>query len=157
MRTLGRQVVLPGYPLIRREYDTKVTRAAAGSLANRAYVPKRLTRNVEAGTLARSCSATSTGFKGVKDALGHSAGEELLCQVAEGIRGCVRRADLVARLGGDEFVVVVENLSNPAVAQAVARAIADGLTEPWTLGQSEVVVVFQREGRSLHSPGHRCR
>lgn len=81
----------------------------------------------------------------------------MLCQVAEGIKGCVRRADLVARLGGDEFVVVVENLSNPAVARAVARAIADGLTEPWTLGQSEVVVVFQRGGRSLHRPGHRRR
>ena len=134
-----------------------MTRSAACSLANRAYVLKRLTRNVETGNPCAFLFCDLDGFKAVNDALGHGAGDELLCQVAERIKGCVRRADLVARLGGDEFVVVVENLSNPAVAQAVARAIADGLTEPWTLGQSEVVVVFQRGGRSLHRPGHRRR
>ena len=134
-----------------------VTRSAAGSLANRPYVLKRLTPECRGWQPLCGPVLRPRGFKAVNDALGHGAGDELLCQVAERIKGCVRRADLVARLGGDEFVVVVENLSNPAVARAVARAIADGLTEPWTLGQSEVVVVFQRGGRSLHRPGHRRR
>lgn len=118
----------------------QATHDALTGLPNRAYVLKRLTRNVEAGHPCAVLFCDLDGFKAVNDALGHGAGDELLGQVAERIRGCVRHGDLVARLGGDEFVVVVDNLSDPSVAEAVARSIAAGLTEPWTLGQSEVAV-----------------
>lgn len=48
-------------------------------------------------------------FKEVNDNFGHQRGDEVLCEVANVLRDCVRTTDLLVRMGGDEFVVVLEN------------------------------------------------
>jgi diguanylate cyclase (GGDEF)-like protein len=45
-------------------------------------------------------------FKPVNDRHGHDAGDEVLKQVSDILRECVRSDDLAVRWGGDEFVVV---------------------------------------------------
>jgi len=49
-------------------------------------------------------------FKLINDAMGHSAGDELLKKVAQVLKSSVRKEDVVARLGGDEFILAIENV-----------------------------------------------
>jgi diguanylate cyclase (GGDEF)-like protein len=79
-------------------------------------------------------------FKVVNDSLGHGAGDQLLRHVAEQLEDVVRTGDTVARLGGDEFVVVLENVSSAAEPSAVAARILRKLSEPVTIGGSDIVV-----------------
>jgi diguanylate cyclase (GGDEF)-like protein len=76
-------------------------------------------------------------FKDVNDGLGHQAGDELLCAVAERLRGAVRDRDIVARLGGDEFAVLVTGGEHDE-AQHVARRIIDSLATPFDLSGTMV-------------------
>lgn len=79
-------------------------------------------------------------FKRINDTLGHDAGDELLCTVAQRLRDCVREEDIVARLGGDEFTILLANISSADDAGLVARKILRALLEPVTLSTQEVTV-----------------
>jgi diguanylate cyclase (GGDEF)-like protein len=72
------------------------------------------------------------GFKEVNDTFGHSAGDQVLVQVARRVVSSVRDADLVARLGGDEFAMVLAD--SPAdQASALARRVLAALELPIAL------------------------
>jgi diguanylate cyclase (GGDEF)-like protein len=71
-------------------------------------------------------------FKDVNDVLGHSFGDVVLQEVAERLQRAAGDA-LVARLGGDEFAVLLESVSGPGAALAVAEGLLDVLHEPFTL------------------------
>lgn len=66
-------------------------------------------------------------FKSFNDAYGHVAGDDCLRSVAGVLREAARRPrDVAARLGGDEFVILLPD-TEEAAAQAIARAVADGI------------------------------
>ena len=77
-------------------------------------------------------------FKIVNDSLGHIAGNELLREVAQRLRACVRPSDLVARLGGDEFAVLLEDLHDPEVGMRLAQRVLDTLCKPVAINGTEV-------------------
>ncbi|WP_435206730.1 putative bifunctional diguanylate cyclase/phosphodiesterase [Micromonospora sp. bgisy143] len=79
-------------------------------------------------------------FKEVNDTLGHAAGDQVLVQVADRLRGVAQSSDLVARLGGDEFAVLLRGLPAPAVAAHRAETLLAALHEPFELDGMRISV-----------------
>lgn len=65
------------------------------------------------------------GLKMTNDALGHSAGDDVLRATARALESSVRPSDVVARYGGDEFIVLCEDLRDADEALAIAHRIQD--------------------------------
>ena len=79
-------------------------------------------------------------FKIVNDTLGHAAGDRLLIEVAERIRGVLREGDLACRLGGDEFAVLLDDTPDLGKSIAVAERIIDALKSAFLVADTEVQV-----------------
>jgi len=96
-------------------------------------------------------------FKKINDSLGHSAGDQMLVQVAQRLLACLRRMDTVARLGGDEFVVLLSEVTL-AGATDVARKILASVARPYLIDGHELSVtpslgisLFPQDGRDFES------
>ncbi|MBT9513041.1 MAG: EAL domain-containing protein [Acidovorax sp.] len=133
----------------RKQVESQIERLAfydsLTGLPNRRLLVDRL----QHATLAVARSAAQgallfidlDNFKDLNDTLGHDTGDQLLLQVAQRLKACVREVDTVARFGGDEFVVLVEGLSPDAdhasaEAALVASHIATTLGKPYALGDA---------------------
>ncbi|MFM0164120.1 putative bifunctional diguanylate cyclase/phosphodiesterase [Paraburkholderia sediminicola] len=71
-------------------------------------------------------------FKRVNDTQGHSAGDEVLSEIARRLRNCIRGEDVIGRLGGDEFLAVLQNCDVHRAAHLAAR-ILQALYQPITV------------------------
>ena len=81
-------------------------------------------------------------FKLVNDRLGHAAGDRLLAEVADRLRGNLRATDVLGRHGGDEFLVLLTDVPGDPIAKAetVASNLLGALREPFVIGTSEVKI-----------------
>jgi diguanylate cyclase (GGDEF)-like protein len=91
-------------------------------------------------------------FKAINDALGHAAGDSLLCLVAQRLRRETREEDLLVRLGGDAFVIVLPNAER---ADALASRVVEMLSRPFlvegqiaNIGVSIGIACFPEHGPS---------
>ncbi len=114
------------------------------NLPNRVLLMDRvehaLARSVRSETKHAMLLFDLDNFKSVNDTLGHDIGDCLLVGVAQRLSDCLRPGDTVARLGGDEYAILLEDVENAKVAQAVARRVLASLTEPFELKNNRVVV-----------------
>jgi two-component system cell cycle response regulator len=88
-----------------RSLEMAVTDPLTG-LRNRRYVRRHLDAVMRGGGAAVLLLDVDR-FKTVNDTHGHAAGDVVLREVADRMRGHLRAADVVARYGGEEFMVVM--------------------------------------------------
>ncbi|NRG17493.1 EAL domain-containing protein [Rhizobiales bacterium] len=117
---------------------------ALTELPNRTLLGERLdeeiTRDVDGESLFALHFLDLDRFKGINDALGHTAGDRLLEFVADRLKACVRGTDLVARLGGDEFAVLQTSIAGMEDALSLARRIIEELEDPFYINGQEVKI-----------------
>lgn len=77
-------------------------------------------------------------FKSINDELGHDQGDELLKQIASRLIASTRQVDTVSRLGGDEFVIILTEVTDVGIVEAVLNRMFSLLTEPLMLGGTEI-------------------
>jgi diguanylate cyclase (GGDEF)-like protein len=106
-------------------------------LPNRTALYQRVVRVVGSvrafGGLAGLLLIDLDRFKEVNDTLGHDQGDRLLRDVADRLRGALRRGDTLGRLGGDEFAVVLHDLPDRAGAVELASRLLRALEEPFVV------------------------
>ncbi|HEX7802370.1 MAG TPA: diguanylate cyclase [Pseudoxanthomonas sp.] len=127
----------------RDELEAQAHLDSLTGLANRRQFDERLAhalgRSRRQGLAVALMYMDIDHFKQVNDGHGHAAGDEVLRVFGQRLSACVRSGDLVARLGGDEFVVLIEDLSAPETAEAIAGKLVEAMRE-------SIVV----EGTTLH-------
>lgn len=79
-------------------------------------------------------------FSHVNDSLGHAAGDAIIRQVADRLRGVLRSTDTVGRIGSDEFAVIVEEYGNAANLMHVVKKIVTTLSEPFGTGTDSTLL-----------------
>lgn len=79
-------------------------------------------------------------FKAVNDTYGHAAGDLLLQEIADRLRGNVRTGDLVARLGGDEFTIVMTDIVDLAILDSTAKRLLSEIGKAVNIGNCDVEV-----------------
>lgn len=77
-------------------------------------------------------------FKIINDSLGHSAGDEVLLQLAHVFRRIVRPGDYVSRFGGDEFAILLEEIDSVDRAREIANRILQETSAPLKVAGREV-------------------
>jgi diguanylate cyclase (GGDEF)-like protein/putative nucleotidyltransferase with HDIG domain len=59
------------------------------------------------------------GLKPVNDSYGHGAGDRLLIETGQRLRGCLRSFDFLGRMGGDEFLAVLPGATREALEEQI--------------------------------------
>ena len=113
-------------------------------LPNRTFLRERLEETIRAGEREmKPCAVLLMdldGFKSVNDSLGHEAGDRLLQEVTQRMRGVLRKADTIARYGGDEFAVVPWGATDVPRAVLIAEKLVQAVGKPFTIDDQPITV-----------------
>ena len=128
----------------REELQRRALHDELTGLANRTLLEDRLQqalrRTDRSRTMAAIMFADIDQFKSVNDTLGHTAGDELLVQLAERLRTLTRDHDTVARFGGDEFVMLCEDLQSQTDMWTIVDRIQEAMAKEFFVGERTIKV-----------------
>ncbi len=92
-------------------------------------------------------------FKQINDTYGHMAGDEVLRQVSEDIRSCIRETDFVGRYGGEEIVVILPE-TDIETAKTIAEKIRNTIESHPVRFEDVTIEVTSSIGLSNLRPEH---
>ncbi|MDR7307966.1 EAL domain-containing protein [Rhodoferax saidenbachensis] len=125
---------ISGIKLLQKQMQFQATRDALTGMPNRWMLGQHLGHALlqarQNQTQLAVLMIDLDDFKSVKDLHGHSLGDKVLIEASQRIAESVRPCDTVARLSGDEFVVLLNGLSMPTEAVAVADTLGYRLEQP---------------------------
>jgi diguanylate cyclase (GGDEF)-like protein/PAS domain S-box-containing protein len=128
--------------VLEKELSTLASQDSLTKLANRSFFVEVLQRTIDEGDELDPVTVLLLDiddFRTVNDGLGHKAGDRLLIEVAERLRGCLRDEDTLARLSGDEFAILLSATSDTK-AVSLADRISAALRLPFVIDRQDVVV-----------------
>ncbi len=73
-------------------------------------------------------------FKRVNELLGHSGGDDVICQVARRLENTLRQGDTLACMGGDRFLVLLPELKDSYSATKVGQKLVEAFRSPFRAG-----------------------
>lgn len=141
---------------LRDELEEMALHDELTGVANRRLLRERanqaLTLADRRGTQGGLIYLDLVSFKMINDSLGHSAGDEVLVQVAKQLQSQARESDTVARVGGDEFVVLLPEVEGQEGLQAAADRLGTIFDTPF-VAADRTVHLDSRMGGALY-PDH---
>ena len=156
LRMVGTDADITPQKLAEEQLRQRAAFDALTGLPNRALFNDRLAGAIErarrSGMLMALLFLDLDHLKRINDSRGHGAGDELLKIASERLLAAVRSVDTVARLAGDEFTVIVEGLTAPADAEAVAMKLVEAMRPAMRIGGA-LVHVSTSVGLALLEPG----
>jgi diguanylate cyclase (GGDEF)-like protein/PAS domain S-box-containing protein len=131
-------------------------------LPNRALLKDRLGQAISRAHREQWCTALLfldlDRFKEINDTLGHAAGDEVLRELAQRLRACLREGDTVARLGGDEFTAILEDAGSLEQVKMLAGKVLEVFAQPVRVREQDFfvsasigVAVYPEGGRDVES------
>ena len=95
-------------------------------------------------------------FKRFNDTYGHEAGDIVLKQFAQALKGALREGEMIARYGGEEFTVVLHGNTREAqtLAERLRRAVASLSFSQFTTNGEDVKITMSIGIAEFPSSGH---
>ncbi len=94
-------------------------------------------------------------FKLINDSFSHSAGDELLQQIAKRIKFAIRESDTIARLGGDEFIGLLVSMSDSQALEIITDKIMAIFKHPFKVMEHDLTIsvsigasIYPRDGNT---------
>lgn len=130
-------------------------------LSNRAHFLQMLSQAIARasrwGTKVGLLFVDLDRFKNINDSHGHEAGDKVLREVAERLRGAIREVDMIARLGGDEFVILAEEVGEPSVLGGLAQKLIEKISLPFNVDEDHLhltasvgISTYPADGKDLY-------
>jgi diguanylate cyclase (GGDEF)-like protein/putative nucleotidyltransferase with HDIG domain len=143
-----------------RDYRDRLEQAIRDPLTgllNRRYLyeafANELERSARYGSSGSIVMIDVDDFKQVNDTLGHTAGDDVLCEIGRIALDTIRGADSFARVGGEEFGLLLPETSQLdalIVAERVRRAVAaEKILHDRTVTVSAGIATWPEDGCAL--------
>jgi diguanylate cyclase (GGDEF)-like protein len=137
--------------IVEREARIDELTGIANRRAAERALEAELARSRRFGSPVALVLADLDGFKAVNDRFGHLAGDAVLREFADVLRGAIREVDLAARWGGEEFCLLLPgtDAAGAAIVAERVRVELAGRTVSAEDGAAQVTASF---GVSSHPP-----